>query len=106
MRANPTPAQRSTLDRQNGARFLTTCFSLIADVMPMLTKSSLLPLVVMEPGEAGVASTRFSATSAAAVTWIIMNPDSRPGSAGEKRGQIFVECGIDQAIDTALGNSG
>ena len=29
--------------------------------MPMLTKSSLLPLVVMEPGEAGVASTRFSA---------------------------------------------
>ena len=31
----------------------TTCFSFMADVMPMLTKSSLLPLVVMEPVDAG-----------------------------------------------------
>ena len=46
-----------------------------ADVIPILTKSSLLPLVVMEPTEAGCESTRFSATSAAAVTCTIMNPD-------------------------------
>ena len=46
--------------------FRTTCFNFSADVIPMLTKSSLLPLVVIEPGEAGFASTRFSPTSAAA----------------------------------------
>ena len=31
----------------------TTRCSLIADVIPMLTKSSLLPLVVMDPVDAG-----------------------------------------------------
>jgi len=31
----------------------TTRFHLSAEVMPILTKSSLLPLVVMEPEEAG-----------------------------------------------------
>lgn len=59
--------------------FSSDCCSFRALVMPMLTKSSLLPLVVIEPGDAGVASTRFSATSAAAVTCSIIKPDSSPG---------------------------
>ena len=58
----------------------TDCSSFSAEVMPMLTKSSWLPLVGMDPVEAGLANTRISATSAAAVTWAIISPDSRPAA--------------------------
>ena len=57
----------------------------------MLTKSSLLPLVVMEPSEAGWPSTRFSATSAAAVTCAIISPDSSPAMARQERRQVLVQ---------------
>ena len=62
--------------------------------MPILTKSSLFPLVVMDPAEAGVASTRFSATSAAAVTCAIMSPDSRPACWARNGGRFSFKAGF------------
>ena len=72
----------------------------------MLTKSSLLPLVVIEPVDAGCASTRFSATSAAAVTCAIMKPGFQARVSGEKRRQFLVERRVHQAVDAALGDAG
>src|ERR1035441_8916034 len=77
-RSSAREADKASIART--ARVLrTTVLYFSAEVIPMLTKSSLLPLVVMDPEEAGWQSTRFSATSAAAVTCTIMSPDSRPG---------------------------
>src|ERR1017187_29559 len=77
-RSSAREADKASIART--ARVLrTTVLYFSAEVIPMLTKSSLLPLVVMDPEEAGWQSTRFSATSAAAVTCAIMSPDSRPG---------------------------
>ena len=66
--------------------------------MPMLTKSSWLPLVGIDPVEAGLASTRISATSAAAVTCAIINPDSRPAAEAKERRQPLVQRGIEQPL--------
>ena len=54
--------------------------------MPIGTTSSWLPSVGTDWTLAGVASTRASATSAAAVIWAVMNPDSRPGCRARNAG--------------------
>ena len=58
------------------------CRSFSAAVMPMLTKSSLLPLVGTEPGEAGVASTRPVSYTHLVETW----PFSAPSATVARRG--------------------
>ena len=52
----------------------------------MGTTSSWFPSVGTDCTLAGVASTRQSATSAAAAIWGVMNPDSTPGSRARKAG--------------------
>ena len=72
----------------------------------MLTKSSLLPLVGTEPGEAGVARTRHSASSAEAVTCSIMWPDSSPGWTARNGGSPSLKRGIQQPVGAALADAG
>src|SRR5437016_2410063 len=57
-----------------------------AALIPMGTTSSWLPSVGTDCTLAGVASTRQSATSAAATIWAVMNPDSTPGSRARNAG--------------------
>ena len=54
--------------------------------MPIGTTSSWFPSVGTDCTLAGVASTRHSATSAAAAICGVMNPDSRPGSRARNAG--------------------
>ena len=54
--------------------------------MPIDTKSSLLPEVVIESTEAGCDHTLFSLTSAAAVTCGIMKPEFNPAPGARKGG--------------------
>src|SRR5260221_4756142 len=57
-----------------------------AALIPIGTTSSWFPSVGTDCTLAGVASTRLSATSAAAAICAVMNPDSRPGSCARKAG--------------------
>jgi hypothetical protein len=66
-RSKARTAVRSSMASTRRA-FRTVRSSFNAAITPMLTKSSLLPLVVIEPTEAGCDSTRFSRTSTAPVT--------------------------------------
>ena len=71
----------------------------------MLTKSSLLPLVVMEPVEAGMRQHAVFRHQAAAVTCAIIRPGFQARVAGQERRQLLVERGVHQAVDAALGNA-
>src|ERR1035441_9400402 len=74
--------------------FSTTLFSLFAAVMPMETKSSLFPDVVIESTDAGCASTLFSLTSAAAVTCGTMKPEFIPAPGARNGGKPSLSAGV------------
>ena len=74
--------------------FSTTFFSLLAAVIPIETKSSLFPEVVIESTDAGCASTLFSLTSAAAVTCGIMKPEFIPAPGARNGGSPSLSAGF------------
>ena len=65
-----------------------------AAVMPIGTMSSWFPSVGTDWTLAGVASTRHSATSAAAAICGVMNPDSTPGSRARNGGSPDDKSGL------------
>ena len=58
--------------------------------------------VGMESTLAGAASRLFSATSAAAVYWAIIRPESTPVPVSEERWQALRSVGIEHAVGPAL----
>ena len=86
--------------------FRTTCFSLSADVIPMLTKSSLLPLVVIEPGRCRMRQHAILRHQRRRRHLHHHEARFEAGMLGQKRRQVFVQRRIHQPVDAPLGDAG